>query len=237
MNNRTKIMMGIAATTALLVSCSSDQTTTKAPATNKTKAPVAQVNNVETVHVGQNVTLQTKTSGGVQFQWLKNGNPIPGATDKTLTLTDVQPADGGFYSADYKNSGGKRFMSPTTTVQVIALDSGVLTIYAPPTPGMGGSGTGCPGTYVGLVNYTKTIANGWGWKPDLTTNIHTACDPYMSGTKVEYLGKSADRGCDTNCVTITSSPPSSTAYRFTIYFRTGPVPTTNYPIQLHGFLP
>ncbi|MDB6059597.1 MAG: hypothetical protein JWO95_3441 [Verrucomicrobiales bacterium] len=230
-------MMGIAATAALLVSCSSDQTTTKVPTNKKTKAPAAHVDNVETVLVGQNVTLQTKMPGGVQFQWLKNGTPIPGATDKTLTLTDVQPADGGFFAADYKNSGNKSFMSPTTTVQVMATNLSVLTIYAPPQAIIGGSGTGCPGMYVGLVNYTKTIANGWGWKPDTNTTTHTACDPYMNGTKVEYLGKSADRLCDTNCVTITSNPPTSTAYRFTIYFPTGPVPTTNYPIQLPGFLP
>src|SRR4051794_17249546 len=109
MNNRTKLMVGIAATAALLVSCSSDQTTTqtpdqtltKAPAYKKIKAPAAPFDNVETVLVGTNVTLGTTMPGGVQFQWRKNGNAIPGATDKTLTLMNVQPSDAGFYLADY----------------------------------------------------------------------------------------------------------------------------------------
>jgi hypothetical protein len=114
--------------------------------------------------------------------------------------------------------------------------SGPQTIYATPVASGGTQGT-CPGTYVGYVNYTKTIAQGWGWVPDTNnTTVFTAADGGgRTDTKVVYLGKSNDGGCDQTSVTIPNPPPSA-KYRFTIYFPNN-VPTTNYPIVLTGFQP
>ena len=58
--------------------------------------------------IGSTVTLgivyQTATASSVQ--WLLNGIPLPGATQPTLTLTDVQLAQGGAYKAVVTNRGG-----------------------------------------------------------------------------------------------------------------------------------
>jgi hypothetical protein len=43
------------------------------------------------------------TGGGPQIQWLLNGNPLTGATNTLLVLTNIQPANGGVYSAVVQN--------------------------------------------------------------------------------------------------------------------------------------
>jgi uncharacterized delta-60 repeat protein len=52
------------------------------------------------VVVGTNVTFTAHVSNPtpVNFQWLKNGGDIPGATDMTYTLYNVQLADAGTYA-------------------------------------------------------------------------------------------------------------------------------------------
>ena len=41
------------------------------------------------------------------YQWLKDGTPIPHATQATLKITRAAPADGGSYSVTATNAGGK----------------------------------------------------------------------------------------------------------------------------------
>ena len=99
-----------------------------------------------------------------------------------------------------------------------------------------GSNEVCPGSYAGYVAYTKTVGNGWGWAPATNTTVFTAADGGgRSDTKIVFVGKSNDTGCNQTSVTI-PNPPTSTKYRFTIYFPNN-VPTTNYPMVLTGFDP
>jgi len=113
-------------------------------------------------------------------------------------------------------------------------DSSVV-VYGTPVSGGGSQGT-CPGHYVGYVNYTKTVAQGWGWEPSTNATVYTASDGGgRTNTKVEYVGKKGDTGCNQTSVTVPYPAPSA-AYRFTIYF-TNNVPTTNYPLNLSGFNP
>jgi len=91
----------------------------------------------------------------------------------------------------------------------------------------------CPGGYIGKAEYTKTVSQGWGWPP--TGTVHTATDTNRSDTKVEFLGKSSDTGCNQTTVTV-PHPPTSTKYRFNVYF-TNNVPTNAYPLVLEGFNP
>jgi hypothetical protein len=107
-----------------------------------------------------------------------------------------------------------------------------VVITATPVVGSGTNGT-CPGGYIGYVNYTKTVANGWGWVP--TNTVHTATDTNRTDTKVEFQGKSGDFGCNQTTVTI-PDPTTSTKYRFNVYF-TNNVPTNAYSIVLAGFNP
>ena len=46
------------------------------------------------------------TGGGLNYQWKRNGEAIPGATDSTLTLSNVIVASTGSYAVDVTNSAG-----------------------------------------------------------------------------------------------------------------------------------
>lgn len=99
--------------------------------------------------------------------------------------------------------------------------------------------TGCTGGYEGYANYTKTIVNGWGWAPDTNNfTVFTATDTNRTTTKIQYLGRLGDIGCNQTTVTI-QNPPASNKYRFTVFFTsTNDIPaTTNYPLVLHNFTP
>ena len=110
-----------------------------------------------------------------------------------------------------------------------------VTVFATPVTTSGSNGF-CPGSYTGYVFYSKTVANGWGWAPSTNTTVFKATDGGgRTDTKVDFVGKSNDTGCNQTSVTI-PNPPTSTKYRFYIYF-TNSVPTTNYPIVLTGFDP
>jgi hypothetical protein len=51
-------------------------------------------------------TVAVAGSGPVQVQWLFSGSPLPGATNLTLRLTNVQPAQAGDYAAAAYNQAG-----------------------------------------------------------------------------------------------------------------------------------
>jgi hypothetical protein len=48
----------------------------------------------------------------VEFQWTFNGTNIPGATNKTLTLTNLQPSEAGSYVLYVSNNAGSANSSP-----------------------------------------------------------------------------------------------------------------------------
>jgi Lysophospholipase L1 and related esterases len=72
---------------------------------------------------GTVATFSAAASGSAPFtyQWLFNGGNISGATDATLTLNNVQPADAGNYSVVVTNSAG-------SVTSALAL----LTVWLPP---------------------------------------------------------------------------------------------------------
>ena len=76
-----------------------------------------------TVLVGASVTFTAAASGAPvpTFQWQRNGANLVGATNATLTLTNVQPADAATYRVVATNSGGSAFSR-----------AAVLTVNAPP---------------------------------------------------------------------------------------------------------
>jgi hypothetical protein len=59
----------------------------------------------QTIVVGANATFQLTASGAAPlgYQWFFNGNTLPGATDPSLALTNVQPAQAGPYDAVVSN--------------------------------------------------------------------------------------------------------------------------------------
>jgi hypothetical protein len=60
------------------------------------------------VELGQNVTLSVSVNGTApfQYQWLRNGQPIPDATNSTLTINPVTEADLGAYTVTVSNDCG-----------------------------------------------------------------------------------------------------------------------------------
>jgi hypothetical protein len=76
-----------------------------------------------TVIAFMNATFSV-TAGGAgpfSYQWLFNGNPIPGATSATLLLTNVQPAQAGLYQAVVLNPANST-----------ASSNALLTVLIPP---------------------------------------------------------------------------------------------------------
>jgi hypothetical protein len=79
-------------------------------------------------HVNVSFTVSVAGTSPFTFQWSTNGvnltnsSHIAGATTATLTLTNIQPADGTTYTIKVTNPAG----SPTS--------SGLLTVIIPPSP-------------------------------------------------------------------------------------------------------
>lgn len=71
------------------------------------------------VFSGTNVTFDSLTIGdaGSGYRWLQNGVSVPGATNATLTVTNIQPGNAGNYSVVVTNFSG----STTSRVGVLRL--------------------------------------------------------------------------------------------------------------------
>lgn len=55
---------------------------------------------MQTVNWGDTATFKCTATGApsIAYQWMKNGEPIPGATSNTLVIEEVQPEDQGSYT-------------------------------------------------------------------------------------------------------------------------------------------
>jgi hypothetical protein len=82
--------------------------------------------------VGGQVTLLVEAAGpSLAYQWLKNGQPIAGATGSTLTLSGLRTNDAGNYSVAISNPAG-RIRSRTAVVDVLAtaqITAGLITYF------------------------------------------------------------------------------------------------------------
>ncbi|MBI5769329.1 MAG: immunoglobulin domain-containing protein [Verrucomicrobia bacterium] len=83
----------------------------------------------QSVLTGGNVTFTVAASGtpAPAIQWRKDGVDIPGATAATLTLTNVQSANAGSYSATVTNAAG----NVTTTVAALTVLPPATTAVVP----------------------------------------------------------------------------------------------------------
>jgi hypothetical protein len=67
-----------------------------------TAQPVSRTNN-QNLDVTFSVTA---SGGGLMYQWLSNGTNLPGATNATLSLPSIVPAQAGTYAVQVSNTGG-----------------------------------------------------------------------------------------------------------------------------------
>ncbi len=156
----------------------------------------------------------------------------------TASATTVSAATASTPTASATTASALTASATTASAMAAGVPAGgPITVFGTPYLGGGSQGT-CPGPYVGLVAYSKTISQGWGWTPITGAKVLTVADG--SGridTKVQYFGLYGDSGCAQTTVTI-PYPPFSTAYRFGIYFTNNvPASTNAYPIVLTGFNP
>jgi uncharacterized delta-60 repeat protein len=75
---------------------------------------VVQFPPATTVVLGSNLTLFVEATGTppLLYQWRKNGANIPGATNSSYTITNVQVSDGGAYTVVVKNDYGVATTNP-----------------------------------------------------------------------------------------------------------------------------
>ncbi len=178
------------------------------------------------------------------FQWFLNGNEIDqvaakrlgirGSTKPKLTVPSTKERHVGFYQCSVLVPDTEEYELALLTepAELMMFSNSVLTVYGTPIGGAGGGGGNCPPQYVGYVNFRKPAAP-YGWTLSNPAAGGTATDPQNANTVVRYFGSTlAKNGCGTGSVAV---PPGNDAYRFTIYFTSGSVPSGPYSIQLNGF--
>jgi hypothetical protein len=93
----------------VVISNSAGATTSTAAALTVLTAPIiTQQPQSQTVNAGTNVIFSVSASGGgaISYQWKFNGADLPGATNATLTLNNVQAGSAGSYTVAVSNSVG-----------------------------------------------------------------------------------------------------------------------------------
>lgn len=88
-----------------------------APATPARAAPLPAPPAQVSVNIGRPVTLKASADGKppFKFQWQKDGKPLAGATQETLTIRHARPADAGLYVCIVTNAAGS---TPSDPVKV-----------------------------------------------------------------------------------------------------------------------
>jgi hypothetical protein len=61
------------------------------------------------------------TGNGLKYQWLKDGMPLRGQTNSTLTLKDITVDQSGSYSVEVTDANGNKFTSQSSKVTVNAV--------------------------------------------------------------------------------------------------------------------
>lgn len=130
------------------------------------------------------------TSGADAYQWYKDGQPVAGATNDTLS-TDM----GGWYKCEITRGSCTAFSSDSIQVNVYPVDPAVVT---PPTPEF------CAGDSVLLTGNSGAGATEW-WDGGTQLNSMTTYYATTGGT-YSYVLYSANGCYDMVDVTVTENP-------------------------------
>jgi len=107
-----------------------------------TPPTILGVNFTPSVSTGATVTFTVNVSGTSPFTyvWKKGAATIPGATSASLTLTNVQPVDGGSYTVTVSNSAGSATSTPAV-LTVTSIGPALITQPSNQTVNVGGTAT------------------------------------------------------------------------------------------------
>lgn len=178
------------------------------------------------------------STNGVSYQWQFNGTilsgtnhffDIPGATQSSITITNVSTNEVGFYRVLV--SGSSTVASDPAALQAFATADGQIPILYGTPIASGGSKLSCPGAFISYVPYV----NNWNWYVFNPNAAVTAIDGRgRSDSKAEYNGYYGDRNCKPTPqgAVSTGNPPLSPRYQFTLYFSQTPNPTGSYPLNV-----
>ena len=172
-----------------------------------TSQPIAQ-----SVLLGSNVTFSVAASGTppLGYQWSFNGATLAGATNASLTLTNVQPAQGGAYAVVVANPFGsvlssnavlKVLAGPTITTQPLSLSllpggTAVFTVVASGTPPLAYQWSFNTTNLTGATNASLTLTN---------------LQPAQSGNYAVRVANPYGSVLSSNAV-LTVSPPSGVSF-------------------------
>jgi hypothetical protein len=207
--------------------------------------------------LGSSATFSVVATNVDSYQWYKNNVAVDGATNSSLTISNLSTDDAAYYGAAtikgsdavptrlallnvYMTTGSTSTTTSTTTTKKgsgkFAASSTMMTMSANDygvgivvfSPPVFSSGTNsCCGAYSGYVNYLKPPTQGWGFYSDTNTTFHAATDNNRSDTKVTYIGSLGDGNCGQSNNVIIPDPTGSPKYRFSIYFPRGCQVPTN----------
>jgi glucose/arabinose dehydrogenase len=165
-----------------------------------------------TVGEGQNAVLSVSALGStpLSYQWRKNGNDIPGATNSTLAFSPAAVANSGNYTVVISNASGN-VTSEVATLTVLQNAPPVAEILTPVT------GT----TYVAGTNINFTgsgtdaedgdmTANAFSWEINFHHDSHKHDQPAIEDVKqgsfpVPNVGETADNVWYRIILTVTDS--------------------------------
>jgi hypothetical protein len=173
---------------------------------------------------------------GARHRWFFNGNLIDSEEaakalgwssfdQPHLHINKVSSANVGFYSYFLETEDKKGYHAlHSERIELLMWAEGSTVVYGTPIAGPDGSGTACPGPYVGYVSFTNPgdPSGGWYFRSGGRAYDKSA----GADTVVRYFGVPY-----TNCRCDTNVPASPYPYRFTVYFRSH-LPTGAYPITL-----
>ena len=185
---------------------------------------VGDLDALKEVDPGSTVTLTAPVSGfgTFNYQWLKNGVNISGATDQTLVLSNVTLADSGSYSLNVGSEGGALYsnsMNLRVKADAIQLGDSFATSVA-----SGGS----TGSYRGSnVGSTASVWTSWTASDNGIVTYSTEGSTFDT-TLAVYTGSTVDS------LILRASDADSGGY-LTSRLRFNAIKDTVYHVAIDGY--
>jgi len=162
----------------------------------------------DTVYAGQNLTLTAMPTGNAPFayQWQLDNVNLAGATNATLSLTNLQPTASGLYTVQLSNSNGTAMATATLTVQTPSAPVAAV-LSNNPVAYWRLNETAGPTAYDAMGNFSGTGEGGIVFGvPGVTNSPFTGFE--ANNLAAQFDGTDADinvpaMNLNTNAVTIT----------------------------------